>query len=311
MLQQKPWPKILLLGAAGQLGRALRRTLPPLGVLRAYRRAEVDVTDFVRLRQILEQEQPDIIVNAAAYTAVDQAESAREAAFAANSAAVALLANYAAAFGVWLLHYSTDYVFSGEKFDSYREEDAAKPVNVYGESKYQGEQAVQQSQAKYLIIRTAWVYGLFGKNFLKTILKLAQSRTCLSVVCDQYGTPTSADFIAAATTQMLGQLLRHPNPEDLIGIYHLTAAGQTTWYDYARFVLAEASARGMNLTCQADTILPVATKDYPTAAPRPLYSCLNTQKIQTTFALHLPPWQEFVVPVIEELVAVPALLNAR
>lgn len=309
MLQQKPWPKILLLGAAGQLGRALRRTLPPLGVLRAYTRAEVDVTDFVRLRQVLEQEQPDIIVNAAAYTAVDQAESAREAAFAGNTAAVALLADYAAAFSVWLIHYSSDYVFSGEKSDGYREIDQPKPINVYGESKYQGEQAVQQAKAKHLLIRTAWVYALSGKNFLKTILKLAQSRDSLSVVSDQYGTPTSADFIAAASAQLIGQLLRHPNPEDFIGIYHLTAAGQTTWYDYARFLLAEASAQGMNLTCQADNILPVATKDYPTAARRPHYSCLNTQKIQTTFALHLPPWQELVRPVIEELALYPTLLQ--
>ncbi len=301
--------RLLLLGADGQVGRALRRSLLPLGQVQAYGRAALDLTDHCRLRQVLEQEQADIIVNAAAYTAVDQAESAREKALAINAEAVAVLADYASALGSWLIHYSTDYVFDGEKTSPYREADPPKPLNVYGESKFAGEQAVQQSQANYLILRTAWVYSFFGQNFLKTILKLAQSRDSLRVVCDQHGTPTSADFIADATAQLLGQLLKHPNAADLTGIYHLTASGQTTWYDYARFLLTEALAQGMSLTCTPDNILAVKTKDYPTAARRPYNSCLDTQKLQTSFGLYLPPWQELVKPVIKECAAVSALLQ--
>jgi dTDP-4-dehydrorhamnose reductase len=301
--------KILLLGADGQVGRALRRSLLPLGQVQAYGRAAVDISDHWRLQQVLEQEQAAIIVNAAAYTAVDKAESEPEKAFAINAEAVAVLADYAAASGRWLVHYSTDYVFDGEKNSPYRETDPPKPLNVYGESKYAGEQAVQQAQAKHLIIRTAWVYSLFGQNFLKTILRLAQSRSELRVVADQHGTPTSADLIADVTAHLLAQVLKSPNAGDVSGIYHLTAGGATTWFDYAAFLLTEAAAQGFALTCSPDNIFAIETKDYPTAARRPRYSCLDTQKIQTTFGLSLPPWPELLKPLLQTLRGCPDFLR--
>ncbi|MFJ4588361.1 dTDP-4-dehydrorhamnose reductase [Pseudomonas moraviensis] len=293
--------KILLLGKNGQVGWELQRSLAPLGELIALDRHQADglngdLSNPEALRATIRQVQPDVIVNAAAYTAVDKAESETELADRVNGIAAGVMAEEAAASGAWLVHYSTDYVFNGQGTAAWRETDAVAPVNHYGFSKLAGERAITASGCKHLIFRTSWVYGARGNNFAKTMLRLASDRETLSVVADQIGAPTGADLIADVTAQALRQALQQP---ELAGLYHLAAAGEVSWHGYASEVIAFAKANGELLAVKA--IEPVETTSYPTPAHRPLNSRLNTQKLRATFSLHLPDWQSGVTRMLREI----------
>ncbi|UEB94430.1 dTDP-4-dehydrorhamnose reductase [Pseudomonas sp. HN2] len=293
--------KILLLGKSGQVGWELQRSLAPLGELIALDRHQADglngdLSNPEALRATIRQVQPDVIVNAAAYTAVDKAESETELADRVNGIAAGVMAEEAAASGAWLVHYSTDYVFNGQGTAAWRETDAVAPVNHYGSSKLAGERAITASGCKHLIFRTSWVYGARGNNFAKTMLRLATDRETLSVVADQIGAPTGADLIADVTAQALRQALQQP---ELAGLYHLAAAGEVSWHGYASEVIAFAKANGELLAVKA--IEPVETTAFPTPAHRPLNSRLNTQKLRATFSLHLPDWQSGVTRMLREI----------
>lgn len=293
--------KILLLGKNGQVGWELQRALSPLGELVALDRHTVDglsgdLSDPEVLRVTIRQVRPDVIVNAAAYTAVDKAESETELADRVNGLASGVMAEEAEALDAWLVHYSTDYVFSGEGVTPWQETDAVAPVNHYGSSKLAGEQAIIASGCKHLIFRTSWVYGARGNNFAKTMLRLAKDRETLSVIADQIGAPTGADLIADVTALTIQQITRRP---ELAGIYHLAAAGEVSWHGYASHVIAFAKSQGEELA--VTTVNPIETTAYPTPARRPLNSRLNTQKLRDNFSLHLPDWQSGVTRMLREV----------
>jgi dTDP-4-dehydrorhamnose reductase len=273
--------KILLLGRNGQVGWELERTLAPLGELKAFDRAGLDLADTPRLAAAVRALQPEVIVNAAAYTAVDKAESERDAAFAVNATAPRVLAEEAKRIGALLVHYSTDYVFDGEKRTPYVEDDATNPLNVYGASKLAGEEAIRKSGCRHLILRTSWVYGPRGKNFMLTMLRLARERPELRVVDDQVGAPTSSIEIARATAQVLVRAAPSPGLSDL---FHLAARGETSWYGFAQGILARAGI--------ATPIVAIATEGYPTPAHRPRNSRLDCSRLRETFGVTLAPWQE-------------------
>ena len=293
--------KILLLGKNGQVGWELQRSLAPLGELIALDRHPVDglsgdLADLDALRATIRQVRPDIIVNAAAYTAVDKAESEDELADRVNCHAVQVIAEEAGSLGAWLVNYSTDYVFSGEGLVSWQEVAAVSPVNHYGVSKLAGEQAIIASGCKHLIFRTSWVYATRGNNFAKTMLRLAKDRETLNVIADQVGAPTGADLIADVTVLAIRQALRSP---ELAGIYHLAATGEVSWHGYACHVIDFAKACGEELAVIA--VNPIDTSEYPTPARRPLNSRLNTQKLRDNFSLHLPDWQSGVTRMLREV----------
>ncbi len=295
-------PRILLLGADGQVGWELRRALLPLGEVLPKARAQADLANLDGLRALLEKEQPDFIINAAAYTAVDKAETEPELARRVNADAPQVLAEYAAAHGAWLVHYSTDYVFDGTKPEPYTESDAPNPQSVYGQTKRAGEEAIAASGCRHFILRTSWVYAARGHNFAKTMLRLAAERDSLRVVADQIGAPTSAELIADCTALMLLRLRTDAALADQSsGIYHLTAQGSTSWHGYAQFVIAAARVRDMVLRCTPDAVQTITTADYPLPAPRPANSRLDCGKLQTTFDLVLPPWQTQVQRMIDEI----------
>ncbi|MGJ7514096.1 dTDP-4-dehydrorhamnose reductase [Pseudomonas baetica] len=293
--------KILLLGKSGQVGWELQRSLVPLGELIALDRHTVDglsgdLSDVDALRATIRKVKPDIIVNAAAYTAVDKAESERELADRVNGLASQVIAEEAKILGAWLIHYSTDYVFSGQGSAPWQETDAVSPVNHYGASKLAGEQAIIASGCKYLIFRSSWVYGARGNNFAKTMLRLAKDRETLSVIADQVGAPTGADLIADVTALAIQQVLQRP---ELWGLYHLAAGGEVSWHGYASYVIGFAQASGEQLA--VTTINPIETTAYPTPARRPLNSRMNTQKLRDNFSLHLPDWQSGVTRMLREV----------
>jgi dTDP-4-dehydrorhamnose reductase len=293
--------KILLLGKNGQVGWELQRSLAPLGELIALDRHVVDglcgdLSDLDALRATIRQVKPDVIVNAAAYTAVDKAESESELADRVNGQASQVMAEEATTLGAWLIHYSTDYVFSGQGSAPWQESDAVAPVNHYGASKLAGEQAITASGCKHLIFRTSWVYGARGNNFAKTMLRLAKDRETLSVIADQIGAPTGADLIADVTALAIQQVLQHP---ELSGLYHLAASGEVSWHGYASHVIGFAQTSGEQLAVTA--INPIETTAYPTPARRPLNSRLNTQKLRDNFSLHLPDWQSGVTRMLREV----------
>jgi dTDP-4-dehydrorhamnose reductase len=273
--------KILLLGRNGQVGWELERTLASLGEIAALGRAELDLADVPRLVATVRAQQPAVIVNAAAYTAVDKAESDRDAAFAVNATAPRVLAEEAKRIGALLLHYSTDYVFDGTKAAPYVEADATHPLNVYGASKLAGEEAIRKSGCRHLILRTSWVYGPRGANFMLTMLRLAKERPELRVVDDQLGAPTSGKSIAEATAAVLARALESPQ---LGGLYHLAAAGETTWCGLAREILAQAGLR--------TPLVPIPTEQYPTPARRPRNSRLDCTRLREVFGVTLTPWRE-------------------
>ncbi len=292
---------ILLLGKDGQVGWELRRALAPLGEVHACGRAEADLSDSAALTALVERVRPAAIVNAAAYTAVDKAESEPALADRVNAEAPAVLAAAAARCGAWLIHYSTDYVFDGAKAAPYVETDACAPLNVYGRGKRAGEEAILASGCRHMIFRTSWVYGAHGANFLKTVLRLAAERESLRIVADQWGAPTGADLIAGVTAQALRAALA--GGEGLSGIYHLVAAGETTWHAYARLVVETAAHLGVALRATPDAVTPIPSSEYPTAAARPGNSRLDTGKLRRTFGLELPDWREPVRRVVAEVLA--------
>jgi len=296
--------KILLLGKNGQVGWELQRSLAPLGEVLALDRHSAgycgDLSKPDQLAQTVLTYKPDFIVNAAAYTAVDKAESEVDLARVLNTAAPAALAKAATQIGAWLVHYSTDYVFDGSGTHARQEGEGVGPLSVYGQTKLDGEKAIVASGCKYLIFRTSWVYAARGGNFAKIMLRLALERETLTVINDQYGAPTGADLIADITAHAIRRVLNTQNIS-LGGVYHLTASGETTWHDYASHVIAQAKTMKPELDWKATDITPVATSSFPTSAARPLNSRLCTHKLQQTFDLVLPPWQQGVDRMLKEI----------
>lgn len=293
--------KILLLGKSGQVGWELQRALAPLGELVALDRVGAeglcgDLADLEGLVRTVRAVAPDVIVNAAAYTAVDKAESEPDLARRINAEAPGVLAREAKALGAWLVHYSTDYVFDGAGSKPWTETDPVAPLNVYGATKLAGEQAIQQSGCNYLIFRTSWVYAARGANFAKTMLRLARERTVVKVIDDQFGAPTGADLLADVTAHAVRVAQQKA---EVSGVYHLAPAGEVTWWAYAGFVIARARAAGEALV--VETVEPIPTSAYPTPARRPSNSRLDTRKLQTTFSLHLPDWHDGVSRMLTEI----------
>ena len=294
-------PKILITGTDGQVGFELTRTLAPLGRVKALVRADVDLGDADALRALLDSEKPDIIVNPAAYTAVDKAESDVAAAYAVNERAPAVMAQWAAAHGAFMVHYSTDYVFEGSGETPYVENDAVAPQSVYGASKEKGEQAVRATLPEHFIFRTSWVFGAYGANFLKTMLRLMQERETLNVVADQIGAPTSAALLADVTSHVVRDTWQKRQLNDSVdyGTYHLVAGGETSWHGYAQYIGRLAQVAGLSLKVAPEAIGAIPSSAYPTPTKRPLNSRLNTEKLQNTFGLRLPDWQEGVRRVFQ------------
>ena len=294
--------KILLFGKNGQVGWELQRSLSPLGELVALDRHSPDLcgdlTDLNGIKDTVQRVAPDVIVNAAAYTAVDKAESDAATAQLVNAAAPGALAQAANAAGALLVHYSTDYVFDGSGSTPWVETDSTGPLNVYGTTKLAGEKLIAGHCPKHLIFRTSWVYAARGGNFAKTMLRLAEERESLSVINDQFGAPTGADLLADATAHAIAQVLSRPQDT---GTYHLAAAGQTTWFEYAKYAIDQQILAQAATKIIVKEIRPVATSAFPTAARRPHNSRLNTAKFQKTFGLQLAPWQQGVKRMLAEI----------
>jgi dTDP-4-dehydrorhamnose reductase len=297
--------KILLLGKNGQVGWELQRSLAPLGDLVALDRSSAeadggcgDLGQPEALRDTALRLRPDVIVNAAAHTAVDKAESEPELARAINALAPGALAQAAQEVGALLVHYSTDYVFDGSGNAPWTERAATGPLSVYGQTKLEGEQLIEEACEHHLILRTSWVYAARGGNFAKTMLRLAKERERLTVIDDQFGAPTGAELIADVTAHAVRHVLRQPQDA---GIYHLAAAGETTWNGYARFVLDTARERQPDLPLMAREVAPVPTSAFPTPARRPLNSRLDTTHLCQTFGLTLPHWQQGVHRMLTEI----------
>jgi len=294
---------VLLFGGNGQLGQELQRALAPLGTLVATTRSGTlpdgsacETADFNQpesLAALLDRVRPEVVVNAAAYTAVDRAEDDRDAAWRANAEAPGVIARWCAAAGVPLVHYSTDYVFDGQGTRPYREDDATAPLGVYGASKLAGEEAIRAAGGRHLIFRTAWVYASHSANFLRTMLRVGAERDVLRVVADQVGTPTPAALIADVTAQAL----QHAG--GLSGTWHLTAKGETSWHGFAEAIFAEAVSAGK--LARAPKVEAITTADYPTPARRPAYSHLDVRKLESDFGIGLPSWQEGLKRVIAAL----------
>ena len=297
--------KILLTGKGGQLGSELHCLLPRLGDLVAPDRRELDLLDPDSIRRVVRNIRPQLIVNAAAYTAVDAAEGDEANAYAVNAIAPAVLAEEAKKLGAAVVHYSTDYVFDGAKAAPYEEMDPANPISVYGKTKLAGEQAIRSTGVPHLIFRTAWVYATRGRNFLLTILRLATEKEELRIVRDQIGAPTWSVEIAAATTKILAQVIERGSAtsafSEVSGTYHLTAAGETTWYDFARAILGEASSMPQGIPWFAAAtgghplitrrIIPITTREHPTPASRPAYSVLSNSLLTRTFGVRMEDWR--------------------
>jgi dTDP-4-dehydrorhamnose reductase len=294
--------KILLLGKNGQVGWELQRSLTPLGELLALDRHSTDfcgdLSQPERLAQTVRDWRPDVIVNAAAHTAVDKAESEPDLARCLNATAPAALAQAATEAGAWLVHYSTDYVFNGQGEQAWQEGDATGPLSVYGQTKLEGEQHIAASGCKHLIFRTSWVYAARGGNFAKTMLRLAAERERLTVIDDQHGAPTGADLIADVTAHAIRQALQQAA---LSGVYHLVASGETSWHAYASHVIAQARILRPELALKVSEIAPVPTASFPSPAQRPRNSRLHTGKLQQAFGLVLPPWQVGVNRLLTEI----------
>ena len=296
---------ILVLGSNGQVGWELQRALTPLGAVvacghRAGAAEQADLAAPATLAALVERVQPGLIVNAAAYTAVDKAESEPGLAHAINAASPAALAHCAALLDVPLVHYSTDYVFDGSGDQARRERDATGPLNVYGRTKLAGEDAIRASGCRHLILRTSWVYAARGGNFARTMLRLAAERDSLNVIDDQIGAPTGAELLADVTAHAARRLLLDAG---VSGTYHCAAAGFTSWHGYARHVIEQARAHGHVLKVPAAGVRPIPTSAYPTPAQRPLNSRLDTTVLQQTFGLHLPPWQHGVDRMLAEVLS--------
>jgi dTDP-4-dehydrorhamnose reductase len=295
--------KILLFGRNGQVGWELQRSLAPLGELVALDRAGAqglcgDLADPDGVARTVRSVRPDVIVNAAAYTAVDKAESDVDTARTINALAPGAMAAAASEVGALLVHYSTDYVFDGSGTRPWTETDSTGPLGVYAQTKLEGEQRIAQVLPRHLVLRTSWVYGTRGGNFAKTMLRLAREREELKVVADQVGAPTGADLLADVTAHAVRSLLADRGAP---GIYHVAASGATSWHEYARFVVTHAQQAGQQLKAGADRVLPIPSSAFPTPARRPHNSRLATTRFQTTFGLTLPPWEQGVARMLQEI----------
>jgi len=300
--QAVPSMKILLLGKDGQVGWELQRSLAPLGELIACNREQANLENPNDLRRLVEQVAPDIIVNAAAYTAVDKAETDRATARIINTDSVTTLAELAHAHKAWLIHYSTDYVFDGSKPTPYVETDATAPQSIYGQTKRDGENAITSSGCRHLILRTSWVYAARGSNFAKTMLRLAKEREELRVIADQFGAPTSAELIADTTALCLYRLINDNTlAQHASGTYHLVAGGETSWHGYAQTVISEALNHGIELKAATQRVHAIPTSEYPLPAKRPANSRMDTTKLRNTFGVTLPHWQYHVKRLMTEL----------
>ena len=293
--------KLLLTGKNGQVGFELQRALAPLGEVRAVGSAECDLADEAAVRALVREFAPDVIVNPAAYTAVDRAEAEPDRAAAVNARAPEVLGEEAARLGATVIHFSTDYVFDGESPRPYRESDAPNPQGVYGATKLAGERALAAATSRHLILRTSWVVGAHGANFAKTMLRLAAERDELKVVADQYGAPTSAALLADLTAHLVRQLQREGADDFPYGLYHVAGGGETNWCDYARFVIEEALATDKSLKTRPGSVLAITTAEYPTPARRPANSRLDTSSFREAFGLMLPPWQDGVRHILRQI----------
>jgi dTDP-4-dehydrorhamnose reductase len=292
--------RILIVGSAGQLGRELQRSFSSDGELICVDRDEVDIANPDQVRNLVQTVAPDLILNAAAYTAVDKAESEREVATAINAVAPRILAEEARRRDILLVHYSTDYIFDGSKESPWLETDQPNPLNVYGASKLAGEQAIAAVGGKHLIFRTSWVYGPHGNNFLLTMLRLGRERDRLTIVDDQTGGPTTSIALADATRAIVDGVLAGSfgSVEDWAGLYHMTCSGTTTWAGFARAIFTRA---GSLLADRTPEVIPIESKDYPTPATRPLYSVLSNEKLAAQFGVRLPPWQAALDATLQQL----------
>ncbi len=288
-------PRILLIGKIGQVGWELRRTLAPLGEVQAVDYPEIDLTEAVAIRRLVRETKPNVVINAAAYTAVDKAESEPERAMLINGLAPGLLAEEAKKLGALMVHYSTDYVFDGTKTSPYVETDAPNPLGAYGRTKLAGDQAVQQAGGLHLIFRLCWVYGARGQNFMLTMQRLARERETLRVVKDQFGCPTWSRMIAETTALALQRVLAAPDPAAFTGVYHLASSGVASWHEFASRIVELMPAAEKK--CRA--VQAITTPEYPTPAKRPAYSVLSSEKLKRTFGLQLPPWEESLRLVLD------------
>ncbi len=293
--------KILVTGKNGQVGFELLRALAPLGVVIGVDQSECDLADAEAIRALVRSVEPDVIVNPAAYTAVDKAESDVETACAVNAEAPRVLGEEAARLRAFMIHYSTDYVFNGSKDGPYLESDVPDPQSVYGRTKLEGEHALAAANPHHVILRTSWVVGAHGGNFAKTMLRLAAERDRLDVVADQFGAPTSAALLADLTAHVVRQHATQGRELFPYGTYHVVAGGETNWCDYARFVIAQALAAGKPLKVMPEAVHALSTADYPTPAKRPANSRLDTSRFRDTFGLRLPDWQEGVRHVLQQI----------
>ena len=314
MNQENSKPRILLTGKTGQVGRELARLLDRMGELTALDRQQLDLTKPDEIRQAVRGVRPDLVVNAAAYTAVDRAESEEAAAQAINAVAPGVLAEEAKRLGALLVHYSTDYVFDGTKRNPYEENDPTNPLSAYGRTKLEGERAIQQAGPAYLIFRTAWVYAREGRNFLLTVLRLATEKEELRIVRDQTGAPTSSQEIAAATVKVLEQIGTPASDgrkwPEMKGIYHMTGGGETNWYEFAKLILELAAGQSRpeawfasatrNRPLVARRVIPITTAEYPTPARRPSYSVLSNKRLNLEFGVKLPDWETQLRAVLSD-----------
>lgn len=293
--------KFLLTGKNGQVGFELQRALAPLGEVHAVDSSDCNLADADALRALIRRVQPQFIINPAAYTAVDKAEEQADLAMAINGVAPGVMGEEAARLGASVVHYSTDYVFDGCQTEPYTETDTPRPLGAYGRSKLAGEIALQRATPRHLILRTSWVVGARGNNFAKTMLRLAAERDHLNVVNDQHGAPTSAALLADITAHLVRQQTQHPDAEFPFGLYHLSASGHTSWFDYARVVLEHAERAGPTpLRVKARDIQPISSTHYATRAKRPSNSRLDTHKLQNTFGLCLPAWQDGLKHILDQ-----------
>lgn len=293
--------KIILLGKNGQVGWELQRSLAPLGELIAFDSSQADFSKPDSLRKIITEINPDWVVNAAAYTAVDKAESEVELANIVNAKAVQVIAETVSKIGAWLIHYSTDYVYDGKKATEYVETDEVNPLSVYGRTKLAGEKAIQKSGCNHLIFRTSWVFSKRRHNFVKTIIKLSKRTDNLRIVADQYGAPTSAEFIADITAMCIHHIAKQADQEKLQGIYHLVPNGDTSWYLFAKYILNIIQLTGkVNLSANL-SIYPIPSNEYPLPAARPENSKLSNDKLKQNFNLTFPNWEFYVDRMLEEI----------
>jgi dTDP-4-dehydrorhamnose reductase len=295
--------KILLFGKNGQVGWELQRSLAALAELTTFGRSEVDLTDQEAIRFCIRKNKPDIIVNAAAYTAVDKAELETAQAYMINEIAVKTLAEEAKKFNAWLVHYSTDYVFDGVKDTAYEEIDIANPLSIYGQSKFNGENAIRNTGCKHLIFRSSWIYSSHGANFPLAILRKSLDKEVIEVISDTFGTPTSAELIADVTANILYRILWDDEiRRTATGTYHLVASGKTSWYEYAKLLVTAARRRGIPLKVTPNKVFPTKSETYLAAAKRPKNSEMSNIKISSKFGLNLPTWESGVNRFVEEII---------